>query len=102
MEANSNHWGEFFAHWPADVPRRGVMVTSFNEQILFSTFSTSADLLFLERQTPDAIGARSIILPYNAVVAVKIVDVVNVKQFKAVGFDVPSTPGHSSASTKSV
>jgi hypothetical protein len=102
MEANANYWGEFFTLWPADLPRRGALVTAFNEQVFFSTFSTSANFLFLERQTPDSIGARSIILPYSQILAVKIVDVVKTKQFKAVGFEMPPAATHSSAAFKSI
>ena len=98
MEANSNHWGEFFSRWPAELPQRGIIVTTFNEQISFSAFWTSASLLLLERQTPDSMGARSIVLPYNQIIALKIVDVVKPKHFKAVGFEGVSV--HSNASEK--
>ncbi|MGA2060840.1 MAG: hypothetical protein ABSG67_10195 [Thermoguttaceae bacterium] len=87
METNSNHWGEFFLRWPADLPRRGILVTAFNEQISFSNFWTSGNFLLLERQTPDSLGARSVVVPYNQILALKIVDVVKAKQFKAVGFE---------------
>lgn len=93
METNSNHWGEFFLHWPADLQRRGILVTAFNEQISFSTFWTSGSFLLLERQTPDAQGTRSIVLPYDQILALKIVDVVKPKHFKAAGFEgLPPKP----------
>jgi hypothetical protein len=87
METNPNHWGEFFSHWPADLPRRGIIVTSFNEQISFSTFWTSGNFLLLERQTPDSQGSRSVVVPYNQILALKIVDIVKPKHFKAMGFE---------------
>jgi hypothetical protein len=87
METKSNYWGEFFTHWPIDLQRRGILVTSFNEQISFSTFFTSGNLLMLERQTPDAQGARSVVVPYDEILALKIVDVVKPKHFKAAGFE---------------
>jgi hypothetical protein len=87
MGINSNHWYDFFLHWPAELNRRGIIVTSFNEQIFFSAFWTSETFLMVERQTPDAIGARSIILPYDQIIALKISDVVKAKQFKATGFE---------------
>jgi hypothetical protein len=93
MGTKSNYWGDFFAHWPIDLPRRGILVTSFNEQISFSTFSTSANFLMLERQTPDAQGARSVVVPYDEVLALKIVDVVKPKHFRAAGFEV-APPKH--------
>jgi hypothetical protein len=64
-----------------------MIVTSFNEQIIFSAFWTSENFLFIERQTPDPMGARSIVLPYDQILALKIVDVVKAKQFRAAGFE---------------
>jgi hypothetical protein len=87
MENFTDHWCEFFSLWPADLPRRGIIVTGFNEQIVFSSFSTSKNFLFIERQTPDSLGARSIITTYNQIIAVKITDVIKPKTFKAVAFD---------------
>jgi hypothetical protein len=87
METNTNYWVEFFALWPTDLPRRGILVTSFNEQIVFATFGTSKNFILLERQTPDALGARSVVVPYEQILALKIVDVVKPKNFKASGFE---------------
>jgi hypothetical protein len=103
MDANSNYWGDFFTHWPVDLPRRGIIVTAFNEQVAFSTFWTSASFLMLDRQTPDAQGARTIIVPYDQILALKIVDVVKAKSFKAAGFDVAAPkPGAGENATHSV
>jgi hypothetical protein len=90
MEIHANYWGKFFSEWPTDVARRGIIVTAFDEQILFATFLASSNFLLLERQTPDSLGARTVIVPYDQIVALKIVDVVKSKQFKNAGFDVPT------------
>jgi hypothetical protein len=82
-------WRNCFRQWPADVPRRGVLVTSFNEQILFDNFATSDDMLLIERATPDTVGARMLLLSYQTILALKIVDVVKAKAFQPLGFDVP-------------
>ncbi|HEY4760706.1 MAG TPA: hypothetical protein VIH42_09010 [Thermoguttaceae bacterium] len=87
MESNANHWKTFFLSWPVDLSRRGIVVTSFNEQISFSAFWTSEDFLLLERQTPDSQGARSVVVPYEQLLALKITDVVKAKHFKAIGFE---------------
>jgi hypothetical protein len=79
-------WKECFCKWPADVPRRGVLVTSYDEQILFDGFSTSEHLLLVERRTPDTSGARQVLIAYQNIVAVKIIDVVKVKAFAPLGF----------------
>jgi hypothetical protein len=82
-------WKDYFARWPAEVPRAGVAVTTFDEQIPFDGFATSDNLLLLERRNPDTMGARKILLPYDTVAAVKIVDVVKVKAFASLGFQEP-------------
>ena len=81
-----NSWKRFFAEWPADMPRRGVLVTSFAEQIPFVGFLTGEGLLMIERSTPDAVGARSVLLGYEQVVAVKFTDLTKPKALRAAGF----------------
>lgn len=51
-------WVDLFARWPASVARKGVLVTNFGEQILFSGFMASPTMLMIERQTPDTVGAE--------------------------------------------
>lgn len=87
METNLNYWAEFFKRWPTELARHGIVVTAFNEQISFSTFWTSGNFLMFERQTPDAQGARSVVVPYDQILALKIVDVVKSKHFQAMGFE---------------
>jgi hypothetical protein len=84
-----DNWREFFVQWPADLHRRGILVTSFGDQIPFSAFWSSSSLLLLERQTPDSQGSRTIILPFSQITAVKIVDVVKAKSFQSLGFEGP-------------
>jgi hypothetical protein len=82
-------WQECFRKWPAELERRGVVVTSFDEQIPFDGFATSEHLLLLERKIPDTLGARKILLSYGQIMAVKITDVVKVKAFQSLGFVEP-------------
>lgn len=88
MAAQSN-WRDFFVRWPAEMNRRGILVTTFGEQIPFSGFWLNADLLLLERQTPDSLGARTILMPFDQISALKIVDVVKAKAFQSLGFEGP-------------
>jgi hypothetical protein len=81
-------WKDVFCQWPADMPRRGVLVAAFGEQIPFSGFSTSEAFLLAERQTPDAMGARTVLLPYDQIVALKIVDIVKMRLFQSLGFEM--------------
>jgi hypothetical protein len=82
-------WRNCFRQWPSDLDRRGVLVTSFGEQIVFDAFATSDDMLLLERKAPDTVGARTVILPYQHIQALKIVDVTKVKTFQSMGFTAP-------------
>ena len=86
IEMPSERWRAFFQGWPAEMPRRGILVTTFDEQIPFSGFLTREDFLVLERQTPDSLGARTIVLAYDVVAGLKITEVVRAKTFQAVGF----------------
>jgi hypothetical protein len=65
-----------------------VLVTAL-EQIPFEAFATSDDLLLLERRAPDTLGARTVLVAYQTIQAVKIVDVVKVKSFSPLGFVAP-------------
>jgi hypothetical protein len=79
-------WAELFARWPANVARKGVLITNFGEQILFSGFMASPAMLLVERQTPDTVGARKVIVPYSNVAGIKIVEVVKPAAFHELGF----------------
>jgi hypothetical protein len=87
MDTNTHYWGDFFSRWPADLPHHGIVVTTFNEQIMFSSFWAGEKLMMFERQTPDAIGARSVVLPYEQILGVKIVEVMKPKHIKSLGFE---------------
>lgn len=69
------------------MPRRGVLITSRDEQIPFSGFLTQQGLLLIQRKTPDALGSRIVILPYENIAAVKLTDVVSPKLFQGLGFE---------------
>ena len=77
---------KLFCEWPTEMLRRGVLVTTQNEQIPFSGFLTHQGLLLIERTTPDTMGSRIVILPYENIVGVKLTDVVSQKLFQNLGF----------------
>ncbi len=83
-------WRDFFRHWPTEVERRGVLVTSYEEQIPFDGFLTADTLLLLERRTPDTSGARKIMIGYGSIVALKFTDVLKNRPFQAAGFVEPA------------
>jgi hypothetical protein len=86
--ANPAHeiWRELFAKWPAGIPKRGVMVSSLNESTPFKSFFVKGDLLLLERTNPDPLGARFLLLGFDAVHAVKLIDPIKEEVFAAAGF----------------
>ncbi len=81
-----NYWASFFEKWPGKMAKRGVVVTSFGEQILFSGFLVGEDLLIIERQAPDTVGARQVVLPFDNIQAVKIVEIAKKGLWKSLGF----------------
>ncbi len=87
MDVSSRGWRRFFCDWAPGLPRRGILVTLFGEQIPFSGFLTSETLLLVERQTPDAMGARTVLLEYEQVTALKITEVVKPQTFTSMGFE---------------
>lgn len=75
-----------FAEWPVSIPKSGLAVTTFGESIPFCNFMLSGDLLLIERKTPDAQGARRVILSFESINAIKILDAIEMPRFTAMGF----------------
>ncbi len=75
-----------FAEWPASIPRVGLIVTTFGETLPFVSYMISGELLLVERKTPDAQGARRVIINFEAIVAVKILDAIEMGRFTSMGF----------------
>ena len=83
---DTRNWREFFHNWPAGVSQRGVLITLLNESIPFISFVSSQDMLLIERPSPDAIGARRVLVPFSQIAGVKFTDVLDAKLFRTVGF----------------
>ena len=86
---SAESWRQCFARWPVEVERRGVLVTTFGEQIPFDSFAASDDMLLVERRAPDTMGARMVIVAYQQIQAVKLVDVLKMKALQPLGFVLP-------------
>lgn len=82
-------WRSLFENWPEAIPRRGVVITSFGESIPFVSFLISGGILLLERDKPDTIGARKVMLAYDNIASVKITDVIEMARFQVMGFEPP-------------
>ena len=50
-------WQNLFQRWPDSIPKLGIVVTSLNEGITFSSFQVSDSAVLLERDRPDTMGA---------------------------------------------
>jgi hypothetical protein len=79
-------WNSVFNDWPTGIPRRGVLVTSLNEAIPFKGFMIKESLLLLERNNPDPMGARFILINFDAINCVKLTDPMKESVFAAAGF----------------
>ncbi|MEM6331299.1 MAG: hypothetical protein AAF790_13770 [Planctomycetota bacterium] len=80
-------WAGVFLDWPEAISRRGVVVTTLNEAVPFKGFMTKREMLVLERQNPDSLGARFVLMRYDAIAAVKLVDPLKAESFKPMGFE---------------
>ena len=88
-DTSSESWRSVLENWPEAIPRRGIVVTIFNETIPFVGYMISGGILLLERDRPDTIGARKVMLSYDSISAVKITDVIEMARFQVMGFQPP-------------
>jgi hypothetical protein len=82
----TNVWHDLFSKWPASIPKRGVLVTTLNEATPFKSFMVKGEMLLLERTNPDSMGARFIMLAYDAIHMIKLTDPLKEELFAAAGF----------------
>jgi hypothetical protein len=85
-------WSDVFKTWPHGMARRGVVVTTLNEQIPFAEFLMSDQLLLLDRFAPDSMGGRKVIVPFSQIAAVKFTEVIKNSQFHPMGFAGAAKP----------
>jgi hypothetical protein len=79
-------WKNTFNNWPTGIPRRGIVISTLNEPMPFKGFLVKDDLLLLERNNPDSLGARFILLNFDAINSVKLTDPLKESTFTAAGF----------------
>ena len=84
---STNHgWKSVFTNWPEAIARRGILVSSLNEAMPFKGFMVKDDMLLLERTNPDAMGARYILLSFDAINNVKFTDPLKESVFTGAGY----------------
>lgn len=82
-------WRSLFENWPETIPRKGLLVTNFDEQIPFVGYLISGGMVIVERDKPDTFGTRKVIVSYEAINAVKITDPMELARFQVMGFQAP-------------
>ena len=86
--APDDAWRALFLNWPQGIPKEGIVQTSLNENVPFVGFALSPGLLLVERDKPDAIGSRKMIIPYSNIVAVKMGTTMSLPELQPLGFKV--------------
>ncbi|MDD4268232.1 MAG: hypothetical protein PHO07_09405 [Pirellulales bacterium] len=61
-------------------------MTTQGEQIVFANFSIGSGCILLERTTPDAMGGRMILLPFENLAVFKFTDTLSEKAIGNLGF----------------
>jgi hypothetical protein len=82
-------WKAIFENWPEAVPRQGMVVTSYAETIPFVNFLISPGVVMLERDKPDTLGARKVMVTYTSISAVKLASPMELARFQVMGFQAP-------------
>jgi len=84
MEDNSRQ--SLFENWPGNFPRTGVLITNFQETIPFNDFRVNEGIVLLQRERPDTIGARKMMVSFSAIVALKLTGVEELSVYDQMGF----------------
>jgi len=90
VSGSTSEWRGVFEHWPADWERRGILVSKFQETIEFADFRIAGELLLVERERPDSLGGRKVIMSFDAVAALKTKDTDALSKYRALGFVDPT------------
>ena len=79
-------WQQLFENWPEDMPRVGIITTTFQESIGFANFLVAEGLLALERDRPDSLGARKTVISISAITSLKMTDTNDFMEIAKLGF----------------
>ena len=71
---SAHHWQNVFMNWPAGMPKTGLLVTTCQEPFGFRDFQVLGGLLYLERDRPDSLGSRKVLLSFESISAIKLTD----------------------------
>ncbi|QDU08926.1 hypothetical protein [Gimesia aquarii] len=79
-------WRSILENWPESIPKQGIVVTTFQESIPFQNFLLSSGIVLFERDKPDSLGARKVMLSYEAISAIKLADTLELARYQVMGF----------------
>lgn len=82
----ADSWRMIFETWPREIPRNGMLVTTFGETIPFIDFLISGGVLMVERDKPDNYGGRKVMIIYQSISAVKLGSPEALDKFLSMGF----------------
>jgi hypothetical protein len=84
--STAEDWKSLFNNWPTGIPRRGLVTNTLNETMPFKGFMIRDEMLLLERNNPDAMGARYILLSFTGVDSVRFIDPLKEADVEGAGF----------------
>lgn len=79
-------WRAVLENWPDSIPKQGIVVTTFQESIPFQNYLLSSGVVLFERDKPDSLGARKVMLSYEAISAIKLTDTLELARYQVLGF----------------
>ncbi|REJ72280.1 MAG: hypothetical protein DWQ45_05440 [Planctomycetota bacterium] len=82
-------WRAMFENWPADMPRRAIVSTATQDGIALTDFRIAGNLLMMERDRPDSLGSRKVVVAFEAITSVRFTDTGELSRFSAMGFESP-------------
>lgn len=83
---SAESWRSLFDSWPEQIDRRGAVLSKQGESLWFDNFLVSANILLLERNAPDASGARKAFIGYESIAMIKLPTTADLKELQAMGF----------------
>ena len=89
----SQKWDAFFSNWPTSLARKGLLQTVLNEAMPFKDYWIKDGMLLIERVTPDAMGARFVLLSFEVISLVKFTDPLSAADIAGAGFQAKVASG---------
>ena len=86
--APDDAWRALFLNWPDNIPKEGIVTTSLGENVSFIGYALAPGVLLVERDRPDSLGARKVIIPYSNIVAIKMGTTLSLQDLQPLGFKV--------------